>query len=106
MTIFTVETGGVLGAGTSYPLPSGSTNPWSVTFSPDGKYLAVADEGSGITIFTVGAGGALSKGASYDLPYGSSTPFGVAFSPNGKYLASVNEDRECDSILPAKQGVY
>ena len=46
-----------LSGATSYGLPSGSSTPYSVAFSPNGSYLAVANDGSAsVTIFQVGAG--------------------------------------------------
>jgi DNA-binding beta-propeller fold protein YncE len=77
----------------SYPLPSGSTSPASVAFSPNGSYLATANDVlnyANVTIFSVGAGGVLSGATSYPLPSGSTGPISVAFSPNGSYLATAN----------------
>ena len=93
VTVFSVKAGGVLGGGISYTLPSGSTKPYSVAFSPNGSYLAVADSGgvtSNVTIFNVGVGGILSGGTSYLLAL-SSFPVSVAFSSDGSYLAIAND---------------
>ena len=63
LTILTsIHTNAVtLSEASSYALPSGSGEPYSVAFSPDGSYLATANEDStNVTIFQVGAGGVLS----------------------------------------------
>lgn len=78
--------------GTSYPLPSGSTEPASVAFSPDGSYLATCNEGSNdITLFAL-SGGIPSGGISHALPAGSRLPYSISFSPNGSYLATANQN--------------
>jgi 6-phosphogluconolactonase (cycloisomerase 2 family) len=86
--------------GTSYALPSGSTHPQSVAFSPNSSYLATANLNSNtITMFSVMAGGTLSGGTSYTLPSGSSSPVWVAFSSNGSYLATANTDSVGDVTI-------
>lgn len=66
----------------AYPLPDGSSNPKSAAFSPNGNYLATADNYSGnVTMFRV-KNGILSKGLSYPLPAGSDHPTSIAFSKN------------------------
>jgi hypothetical protein len=44
VTIFSVGAGGTLSGATFYPLPAGAINPISVAFSPNGAYIATANE--------------------------------------------------------------
>ena len=87
MTVWGV-TGGVLSAGVSYALPTGSVNPQSVAISSDGAYLTTAGfNGSVVTVMKV-TGGVLSGGVSYPLPSGVSEPTSVVFSPNDAFLVA------------------
>ena len=89
IVIFQVASDGVLSNGTSYQLPSGAYGAQSLAFSPNGLYLAVANNTSGtITIFQVETGGVLNNGQSYPLDVAGNGPWSVAFSPNGLYLAT------------------
>ena len=82
VTIFQVGTGGVLSGGTSYALPSGSSAPESVAFSPNGSYLTSANAGSSdVTIYQVGTGGVLSGGYRMDYQAVLVEPDRVAFYP-------------------------
>ncbi len=80
-------------SGTSYKMPPASiyTPPHAVAFSPDGLYLATANNfSSSVTIFSVESDGVFSLPCSYALPIGSSAPYSLAFSSNGAYLATAN----------------
>lgn len=62
VTLFSINSSGVLNAETSYSLPSGSIAPWSIAFSPSGQYLVTANlQSKDVTVFTVGVNGALSN---------------------------------------------
>lgn len=78
----------------SYSLPSGATKPHGAVFSPDGTFLATANNGdNNVTLFNVSQG-VLSGGTNYALPGSSSLPYSVAFSPNGAYLATSNASND------------
>jgi streptogramin lyase len=86
--------GGTLSASTTYTLPSGSSQPFDVTFSPDGSHFVSANDGSGdITVFTLGN---LQNSVSYPLPQNSDgstpSPTTAAFSSDGMYLATASGD--------------
>ncbi len=108
VTVFTLEAGGILSAGTSYSLPSGSINPYALAFSPSGEYLVTANGGvsvastgsNDVTMFAVAADGTLSDGTSYPLPAGSTNPWGLAFSPSGQYLVTVNYGSLANGGIP------
>jgi 6-phosphogluconolactonase (cycloisomerase 2 family) len=83
-------TNGVLNGGTTYGLAAGA-HPYSVSFSPDGLFLAATNFGlNNVSVFPFSAGGVLSAGASYALPVGSFGPYFGSFSPNGANFATVN----------------
>jgi WD40 repeat protein len=77
--------------------PSGTISglPFAVTFSPDGRLLATADEIHGVSVFAVGPGGVLTQASGSPFDTGSASGFGafsVAFSPSGGLLAAANDD--------------
>jgi WD40 repeat protein len=67
--------------------------PWGVAFSPDGQFLATANNAGGspssVSLFAVQSGGVLSLIGSPVLT-GASEPTSVAFSPDSSLLASAN----------------
>jgi Tol biopolymer transport system component len=83
---------------TEPPTPVGGTattgtNPFCVAWSPDGRFLAVANEGStgpaGLQVYRF-------NGSSTPTSLGTATtgnsPQSVAWSPDGRFLAVANED--------------
>jgi WD40 repeat protein len=80
-------------SGISYALPSGSSAPVSVAFSPNGSHLATANSNANnVILYAVNSNRVLGNGIAYSPPLGSKVPASVAFSPNGSYLATANED--------------
>lgn len=73
--IFSVATGSLVRTG-------GDFGYLSLTFSPDGQYLAGAS-GVGPRVFRVSDGSVVGLASNASTPYGST----VAFSPDGQYLA-------------------
>ena len=92
VSVFTVGAGGALKLVAS--TPTGAEFPESVAFSPNGKWLAVADTASlspgDISMFAVAPNGALSKvsGSPFQNANPGDTPSAVTFSPNSQLLAS------------------
>jgi 6-phosphogluconolactonase (cycloisomerase 2 family) len=92
VSVFTVGSSGALTLVAS--TATGAEFPESVAFSPDGKWLAVADTASlspgSISMFAVAPNGTLSKvsGSPFQNANAGDTPSAVAFSPNSQMLAS------------------
>ncbi len=74
---------------TSYTLPSSYSYPLAIAFSPNGLYVATANDidPSNVTLFKLVCP---SPAVSYSLPSGSQEPDSVAFSQDGLYLATAN----------------
>lgn len=88
----------------SYSLPYGSQIPTSLSFSPNGKYLATVNSPNDVTIFTV-TNGVLDNGTSYALPSHYSDPIAVTFSPDGKYLAIADSLLNSVTLFKFNNGV-
>ncbi len=78
-----------------------------ITFSPDGRYLALAMNGSGLWLVDVEA--RTRVGSIYYADYNSSCVRGVAFSPDGELLAMASLDGairlwKVDALASGKQG--
>jgi 6-phosphogluconolactonase len=74
-------------AGALRPLSGAGVNPAEVSFSPDGRLLAVTEKGTNlITLYDVNAAGV--AGAPRPQPSAGATPFGFAFSPRGTLVVS------------------
>ena len=89
--MYQVKREGVLSKGTSYALPAGSKDPSAIAFSPDGSYLASANQGGSgdITVFRVGARKELlSSGTSYPSHLSQAYETALAFSPMENTLLS------------------
>lgn len=95
VSIFSVGAGGELAAVTGSPYTT-DYEPVSVAFSPDGGYVAVANQDSTetVSVFSIGSGGQLSQLP--NSPMRSSRNgvvdvlYSVAFSPNSTLLATAN----------------
>jgi 6-phosphogluconolactonase (cycloisomerase 2 family) len=88
ITPFTVTGGGTtLTAGSNVTVGS---SPNGLAIDPSGKFLYVANQGSGnVSAFTIGAGGALSAVAGSPFASGSgaaSRPLGASVDPTGNFL--------------------
>lgn len=69
-----------------FELPLGATFPNSIVFSPNNKYLATANYGSGnITIFPI-TSGILGDGVNYSISGQLASSVSIAFSPNNNYI--------------------
>ena len=69
--------------------------PDDVTFSPDGRLLAMADAKEGVSVFSVAPGGGLTQvaGSPYETTgHPGTDSLGVAFNPTGTLLAVANDD--------------
>jgi DNA-binding beta-propeller fold protein YncE len=86
ITPFTV-TGATLTVGTNVTVGSA---PNGMAIDPGGKFLYVANQGSGtVSAFTIGTGGALGGVTGSPFPSGSgatSRPYGASVDPTGAYL--------------------
>ena len=80
--------------------------PFSVTFSPNGRLLAIGDSVHAVSVFSVGSGGALKQisGSPFDTATGPGTGVrSVAFSPSGDLLAAAN-DTDSVSVFSVGSG--
>jgi hypothetical protein len=76
-------------AGSPFALPAGA-NPLAVAFSPDGKWLAVANSGANtLSVFSVGANGGLTPVSGSPIATGKN-PVSVAFHPSAPFIAVAN----------------
>ena len=94
-------------SGINYELPSVSTFPDSIAFSPNGLYLATANVYSlgstvDVTLFSVGTGGTLSGAYSYPLASGATGFTQISFSPNSSYLAVANQGLNTVTLFTAE----
>jgi len=94
VSMFSVSAGGALTPVAGSPVTMAGTSPsaQSLSFSPDGTLLAVADPSvNAVDVLSVSAGGVLTQVANspFYSPVGSD-PQAVAFSPNGQLLAIAN----------------
>lgn len=106
ITLFKVTNDG-LSKGLSYKVPSLSnpslsTNPSSVAFSPNSKYLAVAANGNSVTLFNVSKRGALTNMQQYET--GESSAISTTFSPNGNFLAVANLYQQYATLFDVVNG--
>jgi outer membrane protein OmpA-like peptidoglycan-associated protein/DNA-binding beta-propeller fold protein YncE len=92
--MFTVNSSGTTGTVSGSPFATGNaaaSQTTSVAFSPNGKFLATADDGDDtITVFSVATDGVLTQVTGSPFSTGSGTsdgPYSVAFSPSGDLLA-------------------
>jgi 6-phosphogluconolactonase (cycloisomerase 2 family) len=110
VTVFSVGSGGALTSVSGSPFPvdpqgPGGTQPASVTFSPSGGLLAVADgvDNSTVSVFSVDPStGFLTPVAG--SPFATSTapdanPVSASFSPNGGLLAVDNANSDTISMF-------
>jgi len=86
----------------SYALPGAQLRPEALVFSPDSRYVAVANPDvdypytiDSVTMLTL-SNGILISATNYELPNGAVEPQAVAFSPDGRYLATAN--RATDNV--------
>ncbi len=104
VSIFAVnQTTGVLTKITGSPFAAGNS-PRSVTYSPDGLFLAVANQNSDdVSIFSVNQStGALTE--IFGSPFAAGTlPSSVAYSPDGLFLAVANEISNDVSVFSVEQ---
>ncbi|KAG8185675.1 hypothetical protein JTE90_008945 [Oedothorax gibbosus] len=63
-------------------IDAGPVDAWTVTFSPDSKYIATGSHGGKINLFSV------EKGSRENFLETKKFTLSIAFSPNGKFLAS------------------
>jgi 6-phosphogluconolactonase len=87
LSVFSVAASGAMSPVPGSPFTTGNF-PGSVTFSPDGRFLADANVNS-IAVFSVAASGALTAVPGSPFGGGTINPASVAFSPNGKLLVAV-----------------
>jgi outer membrane protein OmpA-like peptidoglycan-associated protein/WD40 repeat protein len=97
--MFTVNSSGTTGTVSGSPFATGNaagSQTTSVAFSPNGKFLATADDGDDtITVFSVASDGVLTQvtGSPFGTGSGASDgPYSIAFSPSGDLLAVSFED--------------
>ena len=84
----------------SYVIPPPVGTPESISFSPNGSYLATANADlNSVAIITVNSNGTLNKGTSYAIPVDAVSPVSVAFSPDGNYLATANANSDNVSVF-------
>jgi 6-phosphogluconolactonase (cycloisomerase 2 family) len=70
---------------------SGVNQPHSVPFSPDGRFIAVANQGgTTMEIFSFNPSAGISTTPIFTVTVGSA-PYSIAFSPDGKFIAVANQ---------------
>ena len=85
ITVFKAYANGTLDNGTTYTLPSPSTDSVQAVFSPNENFIATANGFSNdISIITS------SNSTSYPLPSHSEGPAALAFLPGGEYIVTAN----------------
>ncbi len=67
-----------------------NSNPYSVAFSPNGNYIAVATEEAGLQVYSFAAGTPVQVGGNASMT-GQGGSVSVAWSPNGNYIAVVGQ---------------
>jgi outer membrane protein OmpA-like peptidoglycan-associated protein/WD40 repeat protein len=92
--MFTVNSSGTTGTVSGSPFATGNaalSQTDAVAFSPNGKFLATADDGDDtITVFSVATDGVLTQVAGSPFSTGSGAsdgPYSIGFSPSGNLLA-------------------
>jgi WD40 repeat protein len=111
VSIFSVGSGGKLTAVTGSPYTT-DYDPASVAFSPDGGYVAVANQDSTdtVSVFSIGSGGQLTQLANSPMRSSDNGVVGVlhsvAFSPNSTLLATANAASGTGENLAGTVSVY
>lgn len=106
-----VSAGCLLGAQGASALPivaplagspfSGSGNPYTVAFSPSGKFVATANQSGTVSMFSVSVGGALTPVAGSPVTMAGTSPSAqsLAFSPDGTLLAVADPSVNAVDVL-------
>lgn len=103
VSTYTVAANGLLThVGDANTGTSPSSDPTSITFSPNGSLLATGNEGSGtVSVFTLAASGAPTRVS--ETTSGDLTQM-VSFSPDGDLLAAANAESGTVSIFTVAAG--
>jgi len=76
-----------------------------VTFSPDGRFIAVASTNANFVTMVSHNAGIFSGASSYAMPNITDGPSGVVFSTNGQYLITANRDSVDATVFTHNEGV-
>jgi 6-phosphogluconolactonase (cycloisomerase 2 family) len=79
---------------------------WSISVSPDGRFVQVGDEGGDAQVysFTVGANGSLTQVGPQVILTNSSDARDISFSPDGKFFYVSDDDDETHAVTQNANG--